>query len=203
MLQIGLTGGLASGKTLVGMELARLGCHLIQADQLGHQVLLPEGEAYAQVVREFGPEILDRDGKIDRKALGAVVFNDPARLANLSAIVHLAVRRLQEQMIEALRLTDPDGMVVVEAAILVETGSYKKFDRLIVAACTLEQQIERAMRRDGLSREEVLLRLGRQLPLEEKKRLAHYVIDTSGLKESTIQQTGEVYRLLRAYVAGK
>ena len=202
MLKVGLTGGLASGKTLVGRELARLGCHLIQADELGHQVLLPDGEAYEPVVREFGRDTLDPDGKIDRKALGAVVFQDPARLAALSAIVHPAVGRLQQQIIEALRLTDPDGIVVVEAAILVETGSWKSFDRLIVAACMPEQQIERAMHRDGSSREEVVMRLSRQLPLEEKKRLAHYVIDTSGSKESTMEQTLGVYRLLQAYAAG-
>lgn len=199
MLLVGLTGGLASGKTLVGKELARLGCHLIQADELGHRVLLPDGEAYAAVVREFGCDILDGDGRINRRTLGGLVFNDPARLAALSAIVHPAVGRLQKQIMDGLAETDPDGIVVVEAAILVETGSYRNFERLIVAVCTVEQQIARSMHRDGLSREEVMVRLSRQLPLEQKKRLAHYVIDTSGLKEATIEQTGEVYRSLRGY----
>lgn len=199
MLLVGLTGGLASGKTLVGKELARLGCHLIQADELGHRVLLPDGEAYAAVVREFGCDILDGDGRINRRTLGGLVFNDPARLAALSAIVHPAVGRLQKQIVDGLAETDPDGIVVVEAAILVETGSYRNFERLIVAVCTVEQQIARSMHRDGLSREEVMVRLSRQLPLEQKKRLAHYVIDTSGLKEATIEQTGEVYRSLRGY----
>ena len=190
---------MASGKTLVGKELARLGCHLIQADELGHRVLLPDGEAYAAVVREFGCDILDGDGRINRRTLGGLVFNDPARLAALSAIVHPAVGRLQKQIMDGLAETDPDGIVVVEAAILVETGSYRNFERLIVAVCTVEQQIARSMHRDGLSREEVMVRLSRQLPLEQKKRLAHYVIDTSGLKEATIEQTGEVYRSLRGY----
>lgn len=199
MLLVGLTGGLASGKTLVGKELANQGCHLIQADELGHRVLLPDGEAYAAVVREFGCDILDGDGRINRRTLGGLVFNDPARLAALSAIVHPAVGRLQKQIVDGLAETDPDGIVVVEAAILVETGSYRNFERLIVAVCTVEQQIARSMHRDGLSREEVMVRLSRQLPLEQKKRLAHYVIDTSGLKEATIEQTGEVYRSLRGY----
>lgn len=199
MLLVGLTGGLASGKTLVGKELANQGCHLIQADELGHRVLLPDGEAYAAVVREFGCDILDGDGRINRRTLGGLVFNDPARLAALSAIVHPAVGRLQKQIMDGLAETDPDGIVVVEAAILVETGSYRNFERLIVAVCTVEQQIARSMHRDGLSREEVMVRLSRQLPLEQKKRLAHYVIDTSGLKEATIEQTGEVYRSLRGY----
>lgn len=199
MLLVGLTGGLASGKTLVGKELANQGCHLIQADELGHRVLLPDGEAYAAVVREFGCDILDGDGRINRRTLGGLVFNDPARLAALSAIVHPAVGRLQKQIVDGLAETDPDGIVVVEAAILVETGSYRNFERLIVAVCTVEQQIARSMHRDGLSREEVMVRLSRQLPLEQKKRLAHYVIDTSGLKEATIEQTREVFRSLRGY----
>lgn len=199
MLLVGLTGGLASGKTLVGKELARQGCHLIQADELGHRVLLPDGEAYAAVVREFGCDILDGDGRINRRTLGGLVFNDPTRLAALSAIVHPAVGRLQKQIVDGLAETDPDGIVVVEAAILVETGSYRNFERLIVAVCTVEQQIARSMHRDGLSREEVMVRLSRQLPLEQKKRLANYVIDTSGLKEATIEQTREVFRSLRGY----
>lgn len=199
MLLVGLTGGLASGKTLVGKELANQGCHLIQADELGHRVLLPDGEAYAAVVREFGCDILDGDGRINRRTLGGLVFNDPTRLAALSAIVHPAVGRLQKQIVDGLAETDPDGIVVVEAAILVETGSYRNFERLIVAVCTVEQQIARSMHRDGLSREEVMVRLSRQLPLEQKKRLANYVIDTSGLKEATIEQTREVFRSLRGY----
>ncbi len=197
MLRVGLTGGLASGKSLVGRELAALGCHLIQADELGHQVLLPEGEAYAAAVGEFGDGILDSDRKIDRRKLAALVFDNSEKLKTLTGFVHPAVARKEQDWLAEIEKHDPKGIAVVEAAILVETGSYKKFDRLIVAVCSPEQQVERAMKRDGLSRQEVMARLSRQLPLEEKKRLAHYVIDTSGPKEHALEQTREVYQSLR------
>ncbi len=198
MLRVGLTGGLASGKSLVGHALADLGCHLIEADAIGHEVLLSSGEAYAPVVGEFGPEILDESGAIDRRRLGALVFGHPERLAKLSSFVHPAVVRREERIIAGNEASDPQGIIVVEAAILVETGSYKRFARLIVAVCSREMQITRAMKRDGLSREEVLARLERQLPLEEKVKVADYVIDTSGTKEHALEQAREVYRSLRS-----
>ncbi len=198
MLRVGLTGGLASGKTFVGKALSDLGCRLIQADELGHDVLLPGREAYDAVVNEFGNEILDQDHVIDRRKLGSVVFQDPDRLAKLSSIVHPAVIRREQDMTAQIAASDPHAIVVVEAAILVETGSHLKFDRVIVVVCTPEQQMERAMQRDAYSKEEVMERLSRQLPLEEKKRVAHYVIDTSGTKESTLEQTRAVYESLRS-----
>lgn len=197
MLRVGLTGGLASGKSLVGKALAGLGCHLIQADDLGHEVLLPGGEAYEDVVREFGPGILDADGTIDRKALAAEVFGRPERLDRLNSMVHPPVIRREERMLEELAAADAHGIAVMEAAILIETGSYKRFDKVIVAICTPEQQMERAMDR-GLTREEVAVRLARQMPLEEKARHADYVVDTSGTKEQTFEQVKEIHRLLRS-----
>lgn len=198
MLRVGLTGGLASGKTFVGKALSAFGCYLIQADELGHDVLLPGREAYDAVVNEFGNEILDQDHVIDRRKLAAIVFHDAAKLTKLSSIVHPAVIRREQEMIAAIIASDPHAIVVVEAAILVETANYLRFDRLIVVVCTPEQQMERAMRRDAYSKEEVMERLSRQLPLEEKKRVAHYVIDTSGAKESTFEQTRRVYECLRS-----
>ena len=198
MLRVGLTGGLASGKSFVGQALADLGCHLIEADQLGHQVLLPDGEAYAGVLREFGPDVLDQAGFIDRKKLGALVFDHPELLEKLNRLVHPPVGERQARMIAEIAQRDPHAIVVVAAAILVETGSYRRFDRLIVVTCTLEQQIERAMKRGPYSREEVLARLSRQLPLEEKVRLADYVIDTSGSKENTLEQVRAVHNSLRS-----
>jgi dephospho-CoA kinase len=193
MLRVGLTGGLASGKTFVGHALRDLGCHLIEADELGHQVLLPGGEAYDAVIHEFGEEILDQDRHIDRHRLGELVFGKPDLLAKLSALVHPPVAELQARAIAAIAQSDPDAIVVVEAAILVETGSYKKFDKLIVVVCTPEQQMERALKRGAYTREEVSDRLSRQLPLEEKLRVADYVIDTSGTKENTLEQVRILY----------
>jgi dephospho-CoA kinase len=197
MLKVGLTGGLACGKSFVGEELERLGCLLIHADDLGHEVLLPSGEAYDDVVREFGVAILTEGGEIDRKALAARVFGAPEQLAKLNALVHPPVLRREDALIAEYGGRQPDGIAVVEAAILIETGSYKRFDRIILVTCREEQQVERAMRREGAQLEDVMARLGRQMPLAEKRKFAHFVIDTSGEKEETLRQTRGVYDALR------
>ena len=200
MLRVGLTGGLASGKTFVGKTLAALGCHVIRNDEMGHAVMEPGGEAYDAIVAEFGGEfgveIVKEDKTIDRRKLAGLVFHDPERLAKLNALVHPPVRARTQAALEAFEKADPDGIAVVEAAILVETGSYRDYAKLIVAICGEEQQIERAMARDGLTREEVVNRLSRQMPLAEKIRYADFVIDTSGAKENTIAQTKAVYQSL-------
>lgn len=198
MLRVGLTGGLASGKTFVGEMLAELGCHVIFNDAIGHAVMQPGGEAYDGIVREFGTEILIEDRTIDRRKLAGLVFHDPARLATLNALVHPPVRARTKAALEAFENADPDGIAVVEAAILVETGSFRDYQKLIVAICGEEQQMERAMTRGGLTREEVVNRLSRQMPLAEKIRFADFVIDTSGTKENTIAQTKAVYQSLVA-----
>jgi dephospho-CoA kinase len=197
MLKVGLTGGLACGKTFVGQALAELGCHLLQADELGHEVLLPSGEAYADVVREFGPGILNEDGTIDRKRLGAEVFGKPERLAALNRLVHPHVFRREREFIAQFAQSDPHGIAVVEAAIMIETGAYKNYDRLILVECNEQQQIERSLKRDHTDRAKVLARLRRQMPLDEKRKFAHYLIDTSGSKEDTLRRVREVYDALR------
>jgi dephospho-CoA kinase len=201
MLRVGLTGGLASGKSLVGRALADLGCYVIEADVLGRQVLEQGGETYDAVIAAFGKEILEPDGKINRRRLAAIVFADNAdaqqQLAKLNALVHPHVKLRERDLANEYAREHPDGIVVTEAAILVETGSYKEYDRLIVAVCRPEQQIERSMERDGVSREEVLRRLRRQMPLEEKVKYADFIIDTSGSKEDTLQQVRTVYEALR------
>jgi dephospho-CoA kinase len=198
MLRVGLTGGLASGKSFVGKTLAELGCVLIQADVLGHQVLAPGGAAHDAVVAEFGRDILDVGGQIDRRKLAAQVFDYPERLKRLNALVHPCVIKMEEDLAAAALVRDPSGIVVVEAAILVETGSYKRFDRLIVAVCTEEQQLERAVERDGFTLDEAKARLRRQMPLSEKRKYADYVIDTSSTKDHTVQQTRQVYESMRS-----
>ena len=197
MLRVGLTGGLACGKSFVGQALADLGCHLIQADELGHEVLLPGGEAYADVVREFGPGILNEDGTIDRKRLAAEVFAKPERLEALNRLVHPHVFRRERELIDRFAKSDPRGIVVVEAAILIEAGTFKNYDRLILVECEEQQQIARALKRDHTDRAAVLARIGRQMPLDEKRKFAHHVIDTSGSKEDTLRRVREVYDALR------
>ena len=198
MLRVGLTGGLASGKTFVGHALAGMGCLLIEADEIGRQVQQPGGEAYDEIVRAFGREFLNADGTLDRRKLAALVFHDPAELEKLNAIVHpFVIARRRETEAEFAR-QNPHGIAVTEAAILIETGSYRDFDRMIVAVCSPEQQVERAMSRGHLTREEVLDRMRRQMPLDEKVKYADYIIDTSGPKEHTLAQTRAVYESLRS-----
>ncbi len=203
MIKVALTGGYASGKSFVAAELERLGCYLIYADRLGHQALEPDGEAYALTVEAFGREILSHDGRIDRKKLGALVFDAPELLEKLTSFVHPAVFRLEEGMLAAFQADHPEGIAVVEAAILIETGRYKVFDRLILTVCDEAAQVTRGMKRDGLSADQVRQRLRKQLPSAEKTPYADYVVDTSGEKQETIQQVRAIYRDLKALVETK
>lgn len=198
MLRVGLTGGLASGKSFVGEQLAGLGCFVIHADEIGHQVQAEGAEAYQEIVDEFGPGILRPDRQIDRRLLAQQVFGHPYRLQKLNEIVHPLVRARIEKMIAEFAAREPHGIAVVEAAILVETGSYRLYDRLIVVVASEQQQIERAMARDHISRQEAVERMRRQMPLAEKVKYADYIIDTTGSKEHTIEQTRRVYESLRS-----
>jgi dephospho-CoA kinase len=186
MLKVGLTGGMACGKSFVAAELGRLGCHVIEADDVGHQVMQPGGEAHDAVLGAFGT--------LDRSLLAERVFADPAELEKLNAIVHPAVRARTSRQFEELGVSDPHGIVVYVAAILIEAGAYREVDKMIVVSCPPEQQMERAMHRPGASITSVRARLEHQMPLEKKKEFADYVIDTSGAKEDTVRQTEVVYK---------
>ena len=202
MLRVGLTGGLASGKSFAAREFERLGCAVLQADKLGHRILADDPGALHEVARAFGPGVLDESGAIDRKALGATVFSDTSKLERLNAIVHPRVFERLERFFLDVESSDRDAVAMVEAAIMVESGSYKRYQRLVLAACPREMQIERFVRREGASREEAESRIDRQLPLEEKRRHVHFVIDTSGTKVETLCQVAEVYRELSAEAVG-
>lgn len=202
MLKVGLTGGLASGKSFAAREFERLGCSVLQADKLGHRILVDDPGAIREVVEEFGPGVLNAEGGIDRKALGARVFADGARLGRLNAIVHPRVfERLDRFFAEVEAAGAEDSVAMVEAAIMVESGSYRKYQRLVLAACPREMQVSRFVAREGASREEAESRIARQLPLSEKRKLADYVIDTSGSKEHTLRQVRAVYGKLKAEAA--
>lgn len=202
MLKVGLTGGYATGKSFVARELERLGCHIIYADELGHRVLLPDGAAYQPTVALFGSGILDADGAIDRKKLGAIAFTSPELLAQLSGFVHPAVFRLEEQLLDSFAAADPQGVAIIEAAILIETQHYKAFDKLLVTTCAAETQLARGMKRDHLTREEVAARLAKQMAPEEKKKFADYVIDTDGSKEETLRQVQSIFIELKELAMG-
>lgn len=196
MITVALTGGLASGKSFVAATMQRLGCHVIEADRLGHEVL--GAEAYQAVIAEFGSGILEEQAEvIDRRKLAAEVFGDPERLAKLAGIVHPHVRARIKCMLAEIERDDPRGIAVVEAAIHIETGGYRDYTRTVLVWCRPEQQIERATAR-GLSEQEARARVQNQMPVEEKRKLAHFVIDTSGTKEATVRQTEEVVNQLRS-----
>ena len=172
----------------------------MRADELGHAVLAPDGEAYSRVVETFGRGVLAADGvSIDRRKLAKEVFGKPDRLAALNEIVHPAVFAQEEAFMAAAAAADPHAITVVEAAILIETGRYKTYDKLIVVVCPEQQQLERALHRSGgtANRADIEARIGRNKPIEEKRRFADYVIDTSGSRELTAQQTRIVYEELR------
>lgn len=197
MLKVGLTGGLATGKSHVAARLAELGCRVLSADELGHQVLLPGGEAYNDVVREFGPTMAGPDGRIDRRKLAAEVFDRPERLEKLNSLVHPHVIRREEAWLAGVAMAEPRAIAVVEAAILIETGSYQRFDRLILTVCPEEVQVRRHMERSGETEAEARARLARQMPLEAKRPFADYVIDTAGAREETDRQVRDVFRQLQ------
>ena len=207
MLKVGLTGGIASGKSVVGEMLAALGAHLVQADHIAHALMEPGEPVYNEVVRHFGREILNSDGSVNRGKLAEVAFGPPGsnegspRVADLNRIVHPAVIRSQEEWMHAVSLQDPDGVAVVEAALLIEAGAAKRFDRLIVVTCDLEQRAERFASRQKVdlktARAEVRRRMAAQLPDEEKIKLADYVIDNSGSLQQTREQVRQVWQKLR------
>lgn len=197
MLRVGLTGGLASGKSTVGRMFEKFGCLLVEADALGHRVLEPDGAAFRPVIALFGDEIL-RDGRIDRKALGRIVFSDPSKLERLNAIVHPLVFELEERALQEYEHQNPNGIAIVAAAILVETGSYKRYEKIVLAICSEAEQIRRAMARDALTESEVRERLSRQMPLAEKRKFADYIIETSGPVAETEKQARNVFDQLRS-----
>ncbi len=198
MLKVGLTGGLACGKTFVSIELERLGCHVIHADALGHEVLARGGEAYQPVIELFGGGILDENDDISRRKLADLVFHDAQNLSALNAIVHPAVRRREDELMAAIEKLEPGAVAVVEAAILIEAGSYSHFDRMIVVVCDEPSQFERALARDPLATPAaVRARLQRQMPMSEKSKFADFLIDSSGSKQETLRQTRGIYTALR------
>ena len=196
MLKVGLTGGLASGKSFVAGVFQQLGCVIVSADRLGHEALRRDGEAFDDVVAEFGDSIVGKDGEIDRKALGKIVFADPAKLKTLNSLVHPHVFEKQEKLFVGIAARDPQAVVVSEAAIMIESGSYARYDRIVLTVCPPEMQIRRYCKREDASEADARARLARQMPLEQKRKYAHYVIDTSGTKQETEAQVRKIHEEL-------
>jgi len=191
MLRVGLTGGIGCGKSTVAEMMRRLGCHVLDADELAHRLIEPGQPAYDDIVREFGRDILDATGRIDRAKLGAIVFADAGRRTKLESFIHPRIFEARAKELRALELADPHGVAVIEAALLVEAGYYKQLDRLIVAWCRPEQQFARltdpAFGRN-MTPDQAKRRIASQLDLNEKRRLADDEIDCSGTVEETERQ---------------
>jgi dephospho-CoA kinase len=196
MRKIGLTGGIASGKSTVAAMLRELGFDVIFADEISRGLLRSGEEALHETIREFGPEILGPDGMLDRKKLAAIVFSVQSKLDKLNAIIH---PRVEAEMLRQFGELEREGRSVafVEAALLVEAGYMKDLDGLVVAWCRPEQQMERLIGR-GMTEKEAQARIGAQMPVEEKLKLATYRIDCSGSMEETRRQVGELAERLRA-----
>jgi dephospho-CoA kinase len=197
-LLVGLTGGIATGKSTVSEMLRRRGCVVIDADQLARDVVEPGEPALAEIVREFGREVLQPDGRLDRKKLGAIVFADAARRQRLEQITHPAIGARFAGQLAELMAREFHGLVFFDAPVMIESGSSKQMDRLVVVATDEETQITRLMARDGIDRDEALRKVRSQMPVAEKAKLADYVIDNGGDRTATEAAVERVYRALLA-----
>ena len=201
MLKVGLTGGIACGKTYVTEKLRALGCEVLDADQVARAVVEPGQPAFQEIVAEFGPSILQPEGTLDRAKLGAIVFTDAERRARLNAIVHPRVHEAQSRWIAEVMERNPAAIVVVDAALMIESGGYKRFDKLVVVYCTPEIQLARLMARNNLPLEEAARRIAAQMPSVEKLAYADYSIDTSGGYAPTDQQVTTLFDELQKQAA--
>src|ERR1043166_4434049 len=196
MLRVGLTGSIGVGKSFVCSVFVELGCRLLDADDTAREVVLPATEGLKQIVEEFGPEVLQSDGTLDRKELSSIIFADQEKRQRLNAILHPRIIERQDEILDGWEAANPDGIAIVDAALMIESGGYQRFDKLIVVHCRPEVQLERLMLRDGLSLEEARKRIDSQMPQSEKQKFADYLIDTSDGFELTRQRTREVYNQL-------
>ena len=197
MLRVGLTGSIAVGKSHVCEVFRELGCHVLDADRTAREVVEPGTKGLAQIVDAFGPEVLLPSGELDRKKLGAIVFADKDKRERLNVIVHPLVIEAQDEWIRGVEAREPEAIAIIDAALMIESGGYNRFDKLIVVWCEPEIQLQRLMKRDGLSKDDAEARIRAQMPQEEKKRFADHLIDTSAGFDATREQIENVYAKLR------
>ena len=197
MLIVGLTGGVASGKTAVSRVLKEEGAYIIDADQIARELVQPRKPAWKEIIRAFGQEILQEDGSIHRKKLAGRVFADVKQRKRLNRILHPRIRKEMDRRAKEIGQRDPEAIVVIDAPLLVELGNHRQMDKLIVVTSTRTQQIERLKDRDGANREEALKIVSSQMPLEEKLKFADFVIRNEGSLEETKRKAREVFKELR------
>lgn len=205
MLKVGLTGGIATGKSHALAEFRSLGAHTIDADEIAHRVITRGRPAYDEILEHFGSGILQQDGEIDRKALGRIVFADEEKLKRLNAIVHPRVFEEEEKELREIEtgMRKHSPIVITDAALMIEAGSYKRYDKIVVVSCIPELQFARLVARDGIPPEDAAIRISRQMPISEKVKYADYLIENSGKYNETRRQIRQVYASLMADYAAK
>lgn len=197
-LLVGLTGGIATGKSTVSAMFRQLGCVIIDADVLAREVVEPGEPAYDDIVAEFGADVVQADGSLDRKRLGAIVFADAARRRRLEAMTHPRIRERFARRLQELTEQGFAGLVFFDAAVMIESGNYRNMDRLVVVATDETTQRERLRRRDGVGEDEAARRMASQMPVAEKAKLADHVIDNSGDRAATEVQVRRAHEALLA-----
>jgi dephospho-CoA kinase len=202
MLRVGLTGSIGVGKSFVTSVFEELGCHVLDADQTAREVVMPDTPGLRALTDAFGEEILNTDGTLNRKRLGARIFTDQAERERLNHILHPFIIARQDEIMRGWEAEDPHGIGIIDAALMIESGGYKRFDKLIVVHCRPEVQLERLMLRDNLPRDEALRRINSQMPQEEKQKFADYLIDTSDGFELTRTQIISVHQKLIRVILG-
>jgi dephospho-CoA kinase len=196
MLRVGLTGSIAVGKSFVTSVFAELGCRVLDADQTAREVVAPGAAGLKAVVEAFGEDVLAADGTLDRSRLGSIVFADEEKRQQLNHLLHPFIIARQDEILREWETEDPRGIGIVDAALMIESGGYQRFDKLIVVHCRPEVQLERLMLRNNLSLAEAQRRIDSQMPQEEKQKFADYLIDTSDGFEPARKRTAEVYNEL-------
>ena len=197
-LLVGLTGGMGSGKSLAASYFRELGAQMIDADRISRELVAPEKPAWKEIIEEFGSSVLNSDQTLNRKQVGAIVFNDESKRKKLEDIIHPRVIVEERRLYERYRQENSRVLAVIDAALLIESGNYKNVDTVIVVQCGREEQIRRVMERDGTARNEVENRLNSQMSLEEKVGFGDYILRNDGTRESLKSQVGELYRDLRS-----
>ena len=197
MLKVGLTGSIAVGKSHVCDVFRELGCRVLDADRTARDVVRKGTSGLSKIVEAFGQSVIAADGELDRPKMAAIVFADEEKRLLLNSIVHPLVFEAQNQWLADREAEDPDGIAIVDAALMIESGGYKRFDKLIVVWCEPDIQLQRLKRRDRLSEDEAEKRVRSQMPQDEKKKFADFLIDTSGSFESTRVQCIQVHRSLQ------
>jgi dephospho-CoA kinase len=198
MLKVGLTGSIAVGKSFVLSVLKHLGARTIDADQIAREVVEPGTPGLQALVESFSDGILKADGSLDRSKLGAMVFGDESKRLKLNSILHPFIIARQDEIMQSWEQESPDGIAVVDAALMIESGGYRRLDKLIVVHCRPEMQLQRLMSRENLNLEEAERRISSQMPQEEKKKFADVLIDTSDGFDSARKQTEEAWQRLRS-----